>query len=77
MNGFNENGEKHGPWEEYWENGKSYWKGNYVNGKKHGLCEHYGIYGKLSYKVNFVNGNEHGLSEWYSNGKLYIKQYWL
>ena len=77
MNGFNENGLKEGPWEEYHDNGNLMDKENYVNGKLHGLYESYYSNGKLWYKVNYVNGVEHGLSEWYSNGKLNIKQYFL
>jgi antitoxin component YwqK of YwqJK toxin-antitoxin module len=41
MNGYNDNILKDGPWEEYWINGKLYWKENYVNGKRHGLYESY------------------------------------
>jgi len=48
MNGFNENGEKHGPWEEYWINGKLGYRGNYFNGKMHGLFERYHSNGNLS-----------------------------
>ena len=41
MNGFNENGLKEGPWEEYHDNGKLWYKVNYVNGKRHGFYERY------------------------------------
>ena len=49
MNKFNEQGQKHGPWEEewYWFNGKLKYKGNYLNGQKHGLWEEYWSNGGL------------------------------
>ena len=60
MNGYNDKGERHGPWEEYYSNGKLYWRKNYVNGKLHGLYECYWFNGNLDYKVNYVNGKGHG-----------------
>ena len=77
MNGINDNGERHGPWEDYYTNGNILSKLNYINGKFHGLYESYYSNGKLWYKVNYVNGVEHGLSEWYSNGEFYLKEYYL
>jgi len=41
MNACNDKGERHGTWDEYYPNGKLYWKGNYINGKLHGLYELY------------------------------------
>ena len=76
MNEYNENGEKHGPWE-YYSNGNLWYKENYINGKKHGICEDYYYKGQLSLKFNVINGKRYGLSEYYSYGKLNIKQYWL
>ena len=78
MNGFNENGLKEGPWEEYHDNGKLWYKVNYVNGNFHGLSEWYDSNGKLWYKVNYVNGKRHGFYERYnSNSESYLKQYYL
>ena len=77
MNEYNENGEKHGPWEYYYK-GKLWYKENYINGKMHGLCEdYYWGNGQLSLKFNVINGKRYGLSEYYSNGELNIKQYYL
>ena len=71
MNKRNEEGQKHGVWEEYYSNGNIWYKGNYVNGQKHGLWEWYWFNGKLNYKKNYVNGQLHGLWGWYhSNGNL-------
>ena len=41
MNGFNEKGERHGPWETCYPNGNLMDKGNFVNGVEHGLSEWY------------------------------------
>ena len=79
MNQYNEIGEKHGPWEEYWFNGTLWFKGTYSNGKRHGLYKSYYLHnGKLDYIVNYVNGKKHRLMERYTiNNKLYLKQYYL
>jgi antitoxin component YwqK of YwqJK toxin-antitoxin module len=78
MNKFNENGKKHGQWEEYSVNGTLFYRENYINGKLNGLCEGYYSNGKLDYKVNFVNGKLHGLLErYYYNGKLTLKVYYI
>ena len=47
MNKRNEQGQQHGPWEEYYPNGNVMYKANYVNGKKHGLWEEYYANGNL------------------------------
>ena len=65
MNKYNDKGEQHGPWEEYYSNGKLWYKENYVNGKLHGLHEKYYSNGNLDYKENYVNGKLHGLREYH------------
>jgi len=78
MNKFNDKGEKHGPWEVYWDNGNLDYKGNYINGKKHGLFEDYWYDGILMYKTNYINGKKHGLCENYlNNGKINKIEYFL
>ena len=47
MNKYNEQGQKHGPYEWYYENGKLGSKANYLNGKRHGPWEEYYENGKL------------------------------
>jgi len=54
MNAYNDKGERHGPWEIYHDNGKLWYKKNYVNGKAQGLFEIYDSNGKLSYKQYFL-----------------------
>jgi antitoxin component YwqK of YwqJK toxin-antitoxin module len=61
MNKLNEQGQKHGPWERYYANGKLRFKKNYLNGQAHGLWEEYNTNGNLMYKRNYLNGQEHGL----------------
>ena len=36
---YNENGKPHGYWEDYYDNGNLFYKGNYVDGKPHGYWE--------------------------------------
>lgn len=41
MNRYNEHGDKHGYWEEYYDIGKLSYKGNYKNGIRDGYWESY------------------------------------
>ena len=47
MNKHNEQGQPHGPWEEYYRNGNLNCKGNYLNGEPHGIFEWYWFNGLL------------------------------
>ena len=51
MNGYNDKGKMHGPWEGYHLNGKLWYKLNYFNGKLYGIWEDYNYNGKLIAKV--------------------------
>jgi antitoxin component YwqK of YwqJK toxin-antitoxin module len=74
INLYNERGEKHGYWEEYYDNGQLMRKGNFVNGNRDGYWEEYRPNGQLLWKGNYVNGNLDGYWEWYySNGQLMSK----
>jgi antitoxin component YwqK of YwqJK toxin-antitoxin module len=73
INLYNEKGEKHGYWEEYWNNGKLESRGNYVNGKREGYWEmfHY-LTNHLRCKGNYVNGEQDGYWEWYyTDGEIW------
>jgi antitoxin component YwqK of YwqJK toxin-antitoxin module len=71
---FDENNQRTGYWEEYWDNGYISSKGNYINGKKEGYWEEYYYYGNLAWKVNYLNGLEEGYWERYwPNGNLESK----
>ena len=57
MNQYNENNERVGYWEVYFNNGNLWSKGNYSNGKQIGYweyCEYYERGDKLSYKKIFI-----------------------
>jgi len=54
MNEYNDNREKHGPWEEYYSNGNLCYKGNYIDGKRHGLYERYSNSGKSYIKQYYI-----------------------
>lgn len=56
MNEYNENGQSHGYWERYRNDGSISIKGNYVNGNMHGYWESYWSDGTIFYKGNFHNG---------------------
>ena len=65
-------GEKHGPYEAYYENGQLRHKGNYSDGKKRGLYESY--FNSGSSKANYKDGKLDGLYEWYNeNGQFESK----
>jgi antitoxin component YwqK of YwqJK toxin-antitoxin module len=45
MNGYNDKGDRHGYWEDYWPNGKLWAKIHYINGEE------------VYYEVYFSDGN--------------------
>ena len=51
---YNDQDERHGYWERYWDNGQLWYKGNYVNGKQHGYWERYYPNGKLKDKIYYI-----------------------
>lgn len=54
MNQYNEQGKKHGYWEEYWYNGNLIRKGHYLNGQKYGYWERYHDNGKPKEKYYYA-----------------------
>jgi antitoxin component YwqK of YwqJK toxin-antitoxin module len=62
-NTLNEQGERHGYWEIYHENGQISFKTLYSNGKICGPYEKYFDNGVLDYKVNIVNNDFLGYYE--------------
>jgi antitoxin component YwqK of YwqJK toxin-antitoxin module len=54
------NREKHGPYKEYFENGKLFQSVNYVDDKPDGLLEEYHENGKISKTAIYKNGELHG-----------------
>ena len=68
----NDNGQPHGLWESYRDNGSLNFKGNYVNGQRHGLCESYHSDGQLDCKGHYVKGMRHGYWESYYNSSGHV-----
>ncbi len=77
MNKLNKEGQKHGPWEWYYPNGKLSHKENYVNGQRHGYSESYYENGLLMNSGNYLNDEKHGCwSCFYVYGFLIYKQHY-
>jgi antitoxin component YwqK of YwqJK toxin-antitoxin module len=51
---INENGNRHGYWEYYYDNGNLCSKGNYVDGKEQGYWEKYHSNGKLNQIIYYI-----------------------
>ena len=51
---YNEKGEPHGYWEQYWLNGNLAYRGNYINGQLNGLWECYDNDGILIRQIFFA-----------------------
>lgn len=56
LNRYNRNGDKHGLWEHYFENGNLYSIGLYKNGEEEGYWEYYYDNGQLHSKLFNQNG---------------------
>ncbi len=77
INLYNAKGEKHGSWEEYYDNGQLDSKGNYVAGIRHSYWERYYSNGELCFKGFYDQGNKHGLWEIYwTDGDLTHKGFY-
>ena len=55
---YNDKGEKHGYWEDYYSNGQLCYKGDYVAGKRHGSWERYYDNGQLYSKCYYDMGKQ-------------------
>mgnify|MGYP003339700369 CR=1 FL=1 len=68
---INEDGQWHGHWEIYYDNGQLELKGLFVHNKRHGFHERYRTDGKLIWKGHRVNNEPFGFFEYNSVfGKL-------
>jgi antitoxin component YwqK of YwqJK toxin-antitoxin module len=56
INQYDMDGRKQGLWEDYYDSGNLYSKGNYINGKEEGIWEFYYSKGNLCSKASYVNG---------------------
>ena len=66
MNQYNNNGEKHGPWEVYYNNGKLLSKGYYVDDLREGLWTKYWGNGSLCWRGYFKNDELIGYITFYN-----------
>jgi antitoxin component YwqK of YwqJK toxin-antitoxin module len=74
INQYTHDGKKIGIWEEYWSNGKLWYKGSYKNGERDGIWEWYYDNGQLVSKGPYINGKRDGYWEkYFDNGNLYSK----
>ena len=66
-----EKGQKQGPYEEYWDNGRLREKCTYKDGKKDGPYERYYDNGRLEIKCTYKDGEYNGqYEEYWHNGQL-------
>lgn len=66
---INSNGEKHGLYEEWWENGQLAMRVNYVNGEYNGLYQEWWENGQLKSNCIYCNGQKEGVwQSWNRSG---------
>jgi uncharacterized protein len=66
LNQLNFDGQRNGPWEEYYGDNKLRYKGNYLNDKRHGSWESFRPSGIMWYKGKFNNGKKIGYCQFFS-----------
>jgi antitoxin component YwqK of YwqJK toxin-antitoxin module len=76
INQYNKDGEKNGPWVEYYPNGKDiFFKGGYKNGKKDGKWVFYYMNGNIENEGSFKNDLKDGVwAQYYRDGNLIRKE---
>jgi len=76
INQYNKDGEKNGPWVEYYPNGKDiFFKGGYKNGKKDGKWVFYYMNGNIENEGSFKNDLKDGVwVQYYRDGNLIRKE---
>jgi len=66
------NGKYDGLYEEFYDNGKVYFKSYYRNGNLHGKHEKFNDKGTLIFETSYINGVQEGETKsYYGNGNLY------
>jgi antitoxin component YwqK of YwqJK toxin-antitoxin module len=76
---FDAEGNKHGLYEKYWDNGHLRYRGEYIHGIMHGPWIGYHSNGNLWYKENYDMGKEIGYYSYYNynyNGTPYLKRFY-
>jgi len=70
----NNHHQKHGISRGWHNNGKSWYKHNYVQDQKHGISRGWDSDGQLWYEKNYYHDQLHGICrEWHENGQLYYE----
>ena len=60
-----------GLYEEFYENGQLWWRGNSIDGELDGLCESFHENGQLRWRTNYIDGKLEGPLEYFDrNGNL-------
>lgn len=68
MNKYNEQGQRHGPWEWYYQNGDLWYKANFENGKQNGLFEQYFDNGQIQHIGHQKDDKLFGIWRHYNRG---------
>ena len=69
QNSFNSNGERHGLWKGYHENGSIKYVGEFINGKESGVFKYYDYAGNIVIKLNYIEaGVKSEVILYYDNG---------
>ena len=67
-----EEGQKHGTYRNWYDNGQIFEQCEYVNGHYHGTRQRWHNNGQLWSQSEWVNGKRHGTyRDWHDNGQLY------
>jgi antitoxin component YwqK of YwqJK toxin-antitoxin module len=77
INQFNEQNQRSGVWEEYYEDGSVKETGSYVEGEKDGLWKAYYPGGNLKHEITYESGAARGPARfYYQDGTLWEEGYW-
>ncbi len=77
LNQINENDQRTGPWEIYYDSGELKESGNYVDGQRHGLWESRYKNGVVKHEITYDAGQAKGPARfYYRDGQIWESGYW-
>lgn len=77
INKYDAEGQQHGPWERYFDNGQLWYIGEYIHNNFDGYWVEYFKNGQLAYKGTFKNGEEIGYAiDYYHDGDIITKRFY-
>jgi antitoxin component YwqK of YwqJK toxin-antitoxin module len=77
LNQMNENNQRTGQWEVYYEGGELKESGIYVNGQRVGLWKSFYKSGSLKHEITYTNGQAKGPARfYYRDGQLWEEGFW-